>query len=142
MKQKGRKSAAQLSIVPPKVEEHPKAPDDLLVEERELWNAIVTPREPTFFDEATLPLLKEYVRLTTQVETMAEQIELFEPDWLLTDDGVKRYKNLAAIRDQAQGRMLALTRAMRLTQQSRYVPDKASLTPKGKAATRKIWAKD
>ena len=142
MKQRGRKSAAKLSIVPAKVDERPTAPESLLPEEREFWTAIVNARPVDFFDDASIPLLKEYCRLTSQVELMTEAIEDFEPEWLLTEDGVKRYKMLAGIRDQGQGRMIALARSMRLTQQARYVPDASKARPGTKAAQRKIWQKD
>lgn len=139
MKQRGRKSTAELSIVSVEAQPYPDPPENLLPEELELWRSIVMSRESTFFDPATLPLLSEYCRLKTQVEEMAEQVEQFAPDWFLTDDGLKRYKNLTDIRDKIQGRMIALARSMRLTQQARYVPDKAGARPKGKGRPRKVW---
>ena len=142
MKQRGRKSAANLSIVPGVVDERPPAPDDLLPHEREQWNSITAPREPAFFDDAILPLLKEYCRLTSQVALMAEQIEAFDMEWLAVEDGAKQYKLISDIRDKAQGRLISLARSMRLTPQSRYQPDKSSVKPRAKTATRKIWAKD
>jgi hypothetical protein len=99
----------------------------------------VAARVHDFFDVATLPLLKEYCRLQTQVDVMAEEIDSFQPKWLKTEDGVKRYRHLTTIRDQAQGRMIALARSMRLTQQSRYVPDKAGNRPRGGKETAKPW---
>ena len=142
MKQRGRKSAAKLSVIESTVPQPPMAPDDLLPNERELWDAIVQVRAADFFDGATLPLLSEYCRLQSQVDLMAEQMEEFDPDWLKTDDGVKRYKSLAGIRDQAQGRMIALARSMRLTHQSRYVPDKAKNQPARKSGAQRIWQQD
>lgn len=143
MKQRGKKSAAKLSVVQVTAEVRPPAPDDLLPEEREMWDRITATRAPDFFDEATLPLLTEYCRLQSQVDTMAEQIENFDPEWLLTDDGVKRYKNLTSIRDQAQGRMIALARSMRLTQQARYVPDNARNRPKKSAKDpQRLWQRN
>lgn len=142
MNQRGRKSNAQLSVVSNESKPYPDMPEDLLEDELELWVSIVHSRKPDFFDAATLPLLSEYCRLQSQVKEMAEQIENFEPEWLLSDDGVKRYKNLASIRDQAQGRMIALARSMRLTQQARYVPDKAGARPNGQSGKKKVWARD
>lgn len=141
MKQRGKRSTASLSVITPKIVDIPNAPGDLLPVERELWDSIIATRTSDFFDSATLPLLAEYCRLKTQVDAMAEEIKEFEPDWLKTDEGVRRYRALTSIRDQAQGRMIALARSMRLTQQARYVPDHTSSKP-GTARTKKLWERD
>lgn len=142
MRQKGRKSAAQLSVVANNLDLRPAPPEDLFPHEAEMWTEIVTSRAHDFFDVATQPLLKEYVRLQTQVDMMAEEIDSFEAPWLKTEDGVKRFRNLATIRDQAQGRMIALARTMRLTQQARYVPDKANNRPRGGKEQPKPWERN
>lgn len=142
MKQRGRKSKAELSVVKVEGPTYPDKPTDLLPDELELWNKIVISREPDFFDAATLPLLSEYCRLQSTITEMTEQIESFESEWLLSDDGVKRYDKLSQIRDRSQGRMIALARSMRLTQQARYVPDKASNRPKSSAGKPKPWQRE
>lgn len=139
MKQKGKKSAAQLSVISTEALQRPAAPDDLLPDERDLWDAITATRVPDFFDVATLPLLAEYCRIKTRVDLLAEQLEDFDADWFKTDDGVKRYRNLSSCCDQAQGRMIALARSMRLTQQSRYVPHTAGNKPKRPAGAQRLW---
>lgn len=107
-----------------------------------MWDKIVTAREVNFFDIASLPLLAEYCRLKTQVDDMADQVDDFGDDWLQTDDGLKRYKMLTGIRDQAQGRMIALARTMRLTQQARFVPDSAVARPGKEKKARPLWHRD
>ena len=138
MKQRGRKSQAALSVVKEATVQRPEPPAALLPPEKELWNAITGSRAPDFFDQATIPLLTEYCRLKTQVEMLAEQLNAFEPEWLEDDDGLRRYKTITDVRDKAEGRMIALARSMRLTQQARYVPDKAKNRPTGGKA-RKPW---
>ena len=142
MKQKGRKSTAKLSIISGETLPRPAAPDDLLPDERLLWDAITSTRMPDFFDVATLPLLSEYCRLKTRVDLLAEQLEDFDSQWLATEDGVKRYKSLAGCCDQAQGRMISLARTMRLTQQSRYVPDKQAAKPIASTGSTRLWHRD
>lgn len=142
MKQRGKKSSASLSVVTPQVQQRPAAPDDLLPDERALWDKITGSRAADFFDVATLPLLSEYCRLKTSIDLIAEQIEDFDPDWFATNEGIKRYKTLSEIRDKSQGRMIALARSMRLTQQARYVPDKVKNKPKGTAGTQRLWQRD
>ncbi len=141
MKQRGRKSAAKLAVVEQTIETRPKAPDTLTDSEKTLWNAITASRQCDFFDEATLPLLREYCRLHTAVERCAAQLNDFDDGWLSTDEGVKRFRNLENVRDQKQGRMVALARAMRLTQQARYVPDKAKNRPV-RPKTAKVWQRE
>lgn len=143
MKQRGRKSkAAELTVVKVEGPTYPNKPTDLLPDELELWNAIVMSREPDFFDAATLPLLSEYCRLKSTITEMTEQIEAFESEWLLSDDGVKRYDKLSQIRDRSHGRMIALARSMRLTQQARYVPHKAGNRPKADPGKPKPWQRE
>ena len=139
MKQRGKKSAASLSVVQAAAPQRPAAPDDLLPSEKEVFAAIVGARSVSFFDDASIPLLVEYCRLMTQVNLLGQQLNDFLPEWLLTDEGVKRYKNLTAIRDQGQGRMIALARSLRLTQQSRYVPDSAKNRPRDQKAPERLW---
>lgn len=140
MKQRGRKSAAKLAVVAPKVDDRPEAPDTLLDAEKTLFNAITASRSPGFFDAAAVDSLTEYVRLKTAVELMATQINDFDDAWLNTDEGVKRMKTLEAIRDQKQARMIQYATKLRLTNQSRYVPDKAINRPK--KAPGKVWQRD
>lgn len=138
MKQRGRKSAAKLAVIESaNVVERPKAPESLSKTEAALWDEITKSRGPGFFDVATVPLLTEYCRLQTQVDTIGAQLGEIDKSWLTDDEFLKRYKVLTGIRDQGQGRQIALARSMRLTQQSRYQPDVK--TNKPAPAAEKIW---
>ena len=142
MKQKGRKSAAKMSVVTPLTVQRPKPPDDLLPHERELWEKITATKTVEWFDAGIIPLLAEYCRLKTSIDLMAEQIEDFDPEWFNGEDGIKRYKMLSDIRDKAQGRMVSLARSMRLTNQSRFQPLTASTRTSTKKAGARIWERD
>jgi len=141
MKQKGRKSTASLSVIAPAGQTRPDAPDDLNDAENALWRRITATKSVDYFDEGTLPLLAEYCRLKSTADLLASSISDYDPTWLLTDDGVARFKSLVDLRDKAQGRMIALARSMRLTNQSRYQPSVAASKASSKSNDR-LWAKD
>ena len=126
MKQRGRKSkdsaSAGLVVLEGLSATRPAPPPELNDAEKQRWTRITASKAVDFFDDGVLDLLTEYCRLKTQVDLVSEEINVYDPKWLETDKGVARYKNLASIRDQGQGRMLALARAMRLTNQSRFQP--------------------
>jgi len=122
--------------------ERPAPPDELTDKEKGLWLEIVGSRDPEFFDEATLPLLVEMCRAKSKVDVMADEINRFDPQWLRTDEGVKRYKELSSIQDKAQANMLSLARSMRLTPQARYMPDKKINRPTGPGKVAKPWESD
>jgi len=138
MKQRGRKSkdsvSAELVVLEGLSTVRPTAPEELTDAEKQRWSRITASKAVDFFDNGVVDLLTEYCRLKTQVDLVSKEIEVYDPAWLETDKGVARYKNLAGIRDQGQGRMLALARAMRLTNQSRFQPVTAgSRSGKGKS---------
>ena len=139
MAQRGRKSAAGLSIIASVTMQRPAPPDDLTEKERELWLAITNSKSVDYFDAGTEVLLTEYCRLKTTIEVMAVQINLFDPEWLASDDGVKRYRALTNIRDQAQGRLGTLARSLRLTNQSRFQPTSAAVRSSPGKANNRLW---
>ena len=128
-----------MSVVAPLTLQRPTAPDDLMPHERELWDKITATKTAEWFDAGIIPLLSEYCRLKTSIDLMAEQIEDFDPKWFGDDAGVKRYKQLTDIRDKAQGRMIALARSMRLTNQSRFQPVTAASRSKANTPKSRIW---
>lgn len=139
MKQKGRKSAASLSVVSTVSRTRPSPPSELNDTEKELWNRVTATKTVDFFDDGVVPLLTEYCRLKTSIDLLAFAINDFDPEWLKTDDGVRRYKQLADIRDKAQGRMIALARSMRLTNQSRYPAQTAATRSSASKNNDRLW---
>jgi hypothetical protein len=70
-------------------------------------------------------MLAQYSRHKVIAGLIAQQQEAFAPDWLTTDDGLKRFDKLAACLERETRSMIALLRSMRLTQQSLIRSDKA-----------------
>lgn len=82
-------------------------------------------------------MMVEYVRAVCRGHVIDGQIRAFDPDWLKTDEGVKRYERLSKISTTTTAIMTRLASAMRLTQQSRILKDK--VIPK---AGRKLWQRE
>lgn len=143
MKQRGRKSTAANDVSDKVVElstvVRPKPPSDLSKSEKSLFNKIVGDRDADFFDVATIPLLVEYCRIPTELDLIAGAISRYKGDWLNTDDGLKRFKELTGMRDKAQKRIAILATKMRLAQQSRYEPKVKGVRPKSEGGGPKPW---
>lgn len=114
-----KRSAASLAIVTPELG-RPKPPAELTAAEAALWDAVVSTKAAEWFTRDTFPLLIAYCRAKVGADIVAGQIEKFQPEWLDTEDGLKRYDLLLRMQDR-QGKLLAtLATKMRLAQQSRY----------------------
>ncbi len=77
-------------------------------------------------------MLAQYCRHKVQADLIAQQLEQFDPAWLVDDEGLKRFDKLGAMLERETRCMNALLRSMRLTQQSLLRADKAVTTTKGK----------
>lgn len=140
MATRGRKSAAALSVVAGSIDGRAQPPADLTEFQADLWRRTVAGEPADQFRTVTLQqLLKEYVRHVAVAHFLTEQIEKFEPEWLATDDGLKRYDRLLAMRVRETGAIGDKATKLRLTNQSRYTPQAAATASKRSAAERKPW---
>jgi hypothetical protein len=129
VQKRGRKSAAELSVVVP-VEFDRKAepPEELTETQAEIWRKTVASEPADFFKSAAQRgLLTDYCRHRDAAEGVARIIDSFQPDWLKSAEGCKRYESLLKIRSLETRGAVAMARAMRLTNQSRYRSDKPDL---------------
>ena len=126
MKQRGRKSASELSVAAP-VQNIPRLPPppELPEYEAHLWTSIVNTKPADWFQADSLPLLVSYCKHISQAHTLDRQIADFDPEWLKKDEGLKRYKVLTDMRERESRAQTALARSMRLTQQARVEPKTA-----------------
>lgn len=129
-----RKSAASLSIVPrvsgaAGVDE----PVDLSPAERELWRGIVASKPAEWFGPDSVPVLKEYVRAALMCDRLAEVVER-----ALGSGDPDQIKPALDMRDKESRRAVTLATKLRLTQQSRYTPDKAAVADK-RASGKRPW---
>ena len=140
MATRGPKSAAALSVVVGSIDGRPQPPADLTEFQRDLWQRTVAGEPLDQFRTATLQqLLREYVRHCEAASILAEQIEATKPEWLTTEDGLKRYDKLLGMRDRETKAVGDKATKLRLTNQSRYTPQAAATAAKNAGAPRKPW---
>jgi hypothetical protein len=141
MRGRGPKSAAELAVViPGEFGRRPEPPDYLTARQAEIWRE-TTASEPTdFFSTAALRgLLADYCRHRQAAEDVSAIIETFKPEWLKSEDGVRRYQALARIREIEIRGAAAMARALRLTNQSRYTPHASATAVRNASKGPKPW---
>jgi hypothetical protein len=140
MNQRGRKSAAALAVVDEGPGLQPiMPPKDLTPAERGVWLEIVNNKPADWFGTEHGPMLVELVRHVCRGSVIDQQIRLFDPEWLKTDEGLRRYDRLVSMGAKVAGVVQTYMRSMRLTHQAIYHKDKASMGP-GKG--RKLWDRE
>ena len=120
MRQRGRKSAASLSVVPVLPgQQRPEAPDELTKEEAEEWRAIVGRLPADWFPRETHAQLTNYCRHVVKARMIAGLLREFEPEWTATDEGLHRFDKLTHMAQRESAAIASLGTKMRLTQQTR-----------------------
>ena len=127
----GRKSTAALASVT-------ALPDDLTGDQAEVWASVVVTKPSDWFDAGSVPILAAYCRAVVESRKVAALVESMTGDMLLLDDGLKRYKDLRRLQAELAGEVNTLARPMRLTQQSKYRADAASVAD-SKAKGARPW---
>jgi hypothetical protein len=120
MKQRGRKSAAELATVTALPLRLLQPPADLSTEEAEVWGRIVATKPGDWWDAGSIPLLAQYCRAVVQAELVAGLVASVGSAMLTDPDELGRYKELRKIQAALTGEITTLARSMRLTQQARY----------------------
>ena len=105
----------------------PLPPETLETEEAMLWVSIVNTRPPDYFKADTQSLLESYVRYVVQERSLSkfvlEQIRSKEDaDKESYPNDSEYLRRLISMQTQTTSKIVSLSRSMRLTQQSRYVP--------------------
>ncbi len=140
MTQPGRKSAASLAVAGVVTTITRIAPPRTLTDaQRSIWLATVNSKPAEWFGDEHVPMLAEYVRHIETADTLTQQIEAFDPEWMKDDDGLKRYDKLTKMRAREAGVINTLARSMRLTQQAVYRADKAATMAGKGGGGRKPW---
>jgi hypothetical protein len=138
MQQRGRKSAAALSIVAGAIDGRPKAPSDLTKFQAEVWERTVANEAADVFRTAALQqLLKEYCR---HVESAHRLTEVIDKSMANANDpvGIEHLERLLRCRDRETKALADKATKLRLTNQSRYTPQAAATASK-KASETKLW---
>lgn len=125
MAERGRKSAASLSVVGPTLVHRLAPPTGLTNCQRAVWLATVNAKPADWFGPEHAPILGEYVKHVETALVLTEEIDGFDPGWLKDDDGLKRFDRLTSMRAREAGVINTLARSMRLTQQAQIRADAA-----------------
>ena len=141
MKQRGRKSQAELAVVTPFRARLLEPSPDLSPEEAGVWAKVVATKPGEWWDAGSLPLLSQYCRASVQADLIGELVRSVGAAMLTDPDELGRYKELRKIQAALSSEMSGLARGMRLTQQARYRADKGD-TISRKANGKKPWAHD
>ena len=141
MKQRGRKSAAELAVVTPLPVRLLAAPADLSTEEAEVWGRVVATKPHDWWDAGSIPLLAQYCRAVVQAELVSMLVTQVGSAMLTDASKLGEYKELRKIQAGLSGEITTLARSMRLTQQARYNA-KNSDTANRKANGSRPWVID
>ena len=142
MQQRGRRSAASLSVVAGTIDGRPKAPGDLNAEQRDIWERTVANEPADFFrTAATQELLKAYCRHVTTALKLTGMVEKAEALDGQTSEELAAYDRLLRMRDRETKTVLAVATKLRITNQSRYT-DKAAGTAARHQPTTKLWDRE
>jgi len=127
MVQRGRKPAASAVVVAGRFGERPQPPAELTPRQAEIWREVVASEDAGFFRTGALRgLLAVYCQRRDASEGISAVINTFNPQWLTTGEGIKRYKRLLSMRDLECRGASSLATKLRLTNQSRYMPRAAA----------------
>ena len=115
--QRGRKSAASLSIVPVSGIQRPEPPPELSPEESAVWTATTRAMKPDWFGPETHPMLSGYCFHVVQADMVAAQLRTVT---ITTPD----YRRLLALHRAETKIILSIATKLRLTPRSnRYAGD-------------------
>ena len=140
MNQRGRKSSASLVAVSGPGIAPLMVPPGLTEGERGVWLATVNSKPADWFGTEHIEMLVDYARNVCRGHVVDAQLKAFDPEWMATDNGLRRWALLVGTAAKLSGVTNTLMRSMRLTHQSVYRADKAGMGP-GKG-TGKVWQRE
>jgi hypothetical protein len=139
MAERGRKSAASLSVVAGRIDGRPAAPVALTRPQAEIWERTVANEAADVFKTAALQqLLTEYCRHVVSAKKLAGMVEAMERLPEMSGDDLGDYDKLLKMRDRETKAIADKATKLRLTNQARYTPQAAATAAK-KATERKPW---
>lgn len=118
MKQRGRKSTAELSVVRPLSTELPAPPDQFDDDQAQAWAEIVATKDPDWWDAGTFPLLEAYVKTIVEYRKVSKLVEGCHP--VADATAFDQYDKIQKTQDRLASQLCRLATKMRLSQQSKY----------------------
>lgn len=133
MRQRGRPSvvASETAVVQPDFgTKRPDPPRELTPRARDIWKETCAAEPAGFFTPgAVLNMLADYCAHREVAEKLGDMINAFEDDWMATREGLARYHSLLKMRELETRGAAHLATKLRLTNQSRFRPEKPDRLP-------------
>src|SRR5215831_3498876 len=115
----------------------PNPPEDLTETQQKIWRGIVSSEPPDFFvTQAQRDMLKDLVCHRDSILGLTETINSFRTEWLRSEEGAKRYDYLLKMRGRETHFAATIATKLRLTKQSRYMPEAAARAERNNAKVR------
>jgi hypothetical protein len=127
MEKRGRKSGASMEVVKPvniTAIERPAAPGMLTKRQAGVWETVVGGLPADWFPAETHELLAQYCRHAINARRVAQLIENLLSSDQEHDDWLAEYNRLLIMHEREGRALSSLATRMRLTQQTRYHPEK------------------
>ena len=102
-------------------------------DQAQVWRETVGARSADYFGEDVAPLLEEYCRVVVMCRLLAVQVEA-----AISGGESGELKALLDMRDKESRRLTSIATKLRITNQSRYTPDKAAVKAR-KGSGGKVW---
>lgn len=137
---RGRKSAQDLQVVAGNFRSRPEPPEALSDDEAEIWRSTCSSEAVDFFSTSALrDMLADYCRHRASANKLSEIIQQFQPEWLKSTDGAKRYGGLIRMRDLETRAAADKATKLRLTNQARYTPQAAATASRNAGKGARPW---
>ncbi len=125
MTQRGRKSAASMSVVTA-MPARPNPSKYLVGEERVIWSQVVGSHPGGWITKDAMPVLVQYCKHVVRSLRVSQLIEELEQS---EEFEVDRWSKLLDIQEKQTRTILACARSMRITHQARIRADSAQARP-------------
>lgn len=140
MAERGRKSAAALSVVVGSIDGRPPPPVDLTEIQKEIWQRTVANEAADVFKTAALQqLLKEYCRHAATAAHLSKIIDGQQTMQPAEAMSLEDYDRLLKMRDRETKALADKATKLRLTNQARYTPQAAGTAAKRAGTETKPW---
>lgn len=143
MATRGRKSAASLAVAahagPLTIENRLKPSIHLSDAAQTVWVRLVNDQPASAFSETHRDMLEAYCQHTVQAQVLAEEIQSFEREWLRTDEGLKRYDKMLAMREREVRAASSLATRLRITRQATTDPKTVGRANVNSPRSKKPW---
>lgn len=116
---RGRKSSAELSVVPSQFARPlPRPPKVLSEESAEVWRSVVRAMPADWFRAEHYALLEQFCGHVVRARRLSAELAKCPDEGLTSADGAAHYDRIARAAERESRAMVAIARSLRMTHQS------------------------